>query len=55
MRFDREGLGFGVKMANGSHLHVTSGDAEGGILDNLEPGYGGGRGVREPNRGSVGE
>ena len=55
MRFDREGLGFGVKMANGSHLHVTSGDTKGGILYNLKSGYGGGRGVREPYRGSVGE
>ena len=55
MRVNGEGLGFSVKMANGGHLHVTSGDAEGGILDNLEPGYGGGRGVREPYRGSIGE
>ena len=55
MRFYWEGLGFGVKMANGGHIHISSGDSKGGVLDDLEFSYGGGGGVSEPEGSSVGE
>ena len=55
MRVNGEGLGFSVKMGNGGHLHVPRCDAEGGVLDNLEFGYGGGGSVREPDGSGIGE
>ena len=54
MRVDGEGLGFSVKMGNGGHLHVSGGDAKGGVLDDLEFSYGGGGGVGVPDGSSVG-
>ena len=53
MRVNGEGLGFSVKMGNGGHLHVSGGDAKGGVLDDLEFSYGGGGGVREPDGNGV--
>ena len=35
MVVDREGMGFGVKMVNGTHLHAAGGKTEGRILDTL--------------------
>ena len=52
---DREGLGFGVKMLYGRHLHTTSSGAEGVVLDSLEFGYVGWGGVGVPNGGGVKE
>ena len=53
MGVNGEGLGFGVKMGNGGHLHVSGGDAKGGVLDDLEFSYGGGGGVGVPDGSSV--
>ena len=39
---DREDMGFCVKIADGCHLHAAGGNSEGGILDALEFGDGGG-------------
>ena len=52
---DGEDLGLRVKMALGGHLQRPSGDSEGGILDPLEFEDSRGRGIGEPNGGSVGE
>ena len=35
VRVDWEDLGFGMKMADGRHLHVAGGNSEGGILKGL--------------------
>ena len=34
--FDREALGFCVKMVHRGHLHTASGDSKGRVLDQLE-------------------
>ena len=52
---DEKYLGFYVKMVNGTYLHTAGGYAEGGVLDSLQFLDGGGGGVREPERGGVGE
>ena len=53
MGVDWEDLGFGVKMANGRHLHVAGGNSEGGILYGLDSIEGRGWGVGKPNWGAV--
>ena len=55
MVVDREGMGFGVKMVNGTHLHAAGGKTEGRILDSLEFLDGGRGSIGEPDWGSVGE
>ena len=52
---DGKGFGFCVKMINGRHLHTSSSDAEGVVLEGLEFCYVGWGGVGEPDGGGVEE
>ena len=55
VRFNWYDLGFGVKMANGGHLHITGGYSEGSVLDGLNSIEGAGRCIGEPDWSAVGE
>ena len=55
VRFNWYDLGFGVKMANGGHLHITGGCSEGGVLDGLNSIEGAGGCIGEPDWSAVGE
>ena len=55
VRFNWYDLGFGVKMANGGHLHITGGCSECGVLDRLNSIEGAGRCIGEPDWSAVGE